>query len=149
MAVLRDTPYRNTHFLVDLGGGSEGPAAGFSHVELPDISIDVIQYRTGNQPNSDIQEIPGQAHYRNVTLRRGLIGSLDLYEWIDQVRNGDGNARRNVTISLLSEDRTTVVFVWKLIRTFPVKYTFGDLNAKGTDVAIEELVLAYDRLELE
>jgi hypothetical protein len=32
---------------------------------------------------------------------------------------------------------------------WPVKYSFGELNAKGTDVAIEELVLAYERLEME
>jgi hypothetical protein len=25
----------------------------------------------------------------NVTLRRGVIGSLDLYQWFNQVRNGD------------------------------------------------------------
>jgi phage tail-like protein len=52
-------------------------------------------------------------------------------------------------IALLSEDLTAVVFTWKLLRARPVKYSFGDLNAKGTDVAIEELVLAYERLEME
>jgi phage tail-like protein len=54
-----------------------------------------------------------------------------------------------VTISLLSEDLGAVVFTWKLLHAWPVKYSFGDLNAKGTDVAIEELVLAYERLEIE
>jgi len=49
----------------------------------------------------------------------------------------------------LSEDLTNVVLTWKLLRAWPVKYSFGDLNAKGTDVAIEELVLAYERLEME
>jgi hypothetical protein len=76
-----------------------------------------------------------------VTLRRGIIGSLNLYSWINQVRNGDANARRTVTISLLSEDLANVVLTWKRLRTWPVKYAFADLNAKGTDVAIEELVL--------
>jgi phage tail-like protein len=54
-----------------------------------------------------------------------------------------------VTISLLSEDLTNVVLTWKLLRAWPIKYSFGDLNAKGTDVAMEELVLAYERLEME
>ena len=77
------------------------------------------------------------------------FGSLNLYDWINQVRNGDANARRNVTISLLSEDLSAAVLTWKLLRAWPVKYSFADLNAKGTDVAIEELVLAYERLEME
>ena len=148
MAIFRDLPYGDQHFRVDLGDGAEGPAAGFSEVVLPDISIDVIEYRNGNDKESGTHKLPGLARYENVILRRGIIGSLNLYDWINQVRNGDANARRTVTITLLSEDLTAVL-TWKLLRAWPVKYSFGDLNAKGTDVAIEELVLAYERLEME
>ena len=149
MAILRDLPYGNQHFRVDLGDGAEGAAAGFSQVVLPDISIDVIEYRNGNARESGTHKLPGLARYDNVILRRGIMGSLNLYEWINQVRNGDANARRSVTITLLSEDLTAVVLAWRLHRAWPVKYSFGDLNAKGTDVAMEELVLAYERLEME
>ncbi len=149
MAVLRDLPYGNQHFRVDFGDGAEGPAAGFSHVVLPDISIDIIEYRTGNSKESGTQKLPGLARYDNVILRRGIIGSLNLYAWINDVRNGDVNAKRTVTITLLSEDLTSVVLTWKLLRAWPAKYSFGELNANGTDVAIEELVLAYERLEME
>lgn len=55
---------------------------------------------------------------------------------------------RTVTVTLLAEDRTPAI-VWKLLRARPVKYAVGPLNAKGSDVAIEELVLAYERLEVE
>jgi phage tail-like protein len=149
MAILRDVPYGSQHFRVDLGNGGEGPEAGFSQVVLPNISIDLIEYRLGNDKESGTRKLPGLAHYGNVVLRRGVIGSLNLYHWINQVRNGDVTARRTVTISLLSEDLGAVVFTWKLLHAWPVKYSFGDLNAKGTDVAIEELVLAYERLEIE
>ena len=149
MAILRDLPYGDQHFLVDLGDGTAGPGAGFSQVVLPDISIDVIEYRNGSDKTSEVHKIAGLARCNDVVLRRGIIGSLNLYEWINQVRNGDANARRTVKISLLTEDLTTVVLVWKLLRAWPRKYSFGELNAKGTDVAIEELVLAYERLEME
>jgi phage tail-like protein len=148
MAVFRDLPYGEQHFRVDLGDGAEGAAGGFSEVVLPDISIDVIEYRNGNDTESGTHKLAGLARYENVILRRGIIGSLNLYDWINQVRNGDASARRTVTITLLSEDLSAVL-TWKLLRAWPVKYCFGDLNAKGTDVAIEELVLAYERLEME
>jgi phage tail-like protein len=149
MAVLRDLPYGNQHFRVDLGDGAEEPAAGFSEVVLPDIRIDVVEYRSGSDRESGAHKLPGLARYDNAILRRGIIGSLSLYNWINQVRNGDANARRTVTISLLSEDLTAVVFTWKLLRAWPAKYSFADLDAKGAGVAIEELVLAYERLEME
>lgn len=149
MAIVRDLPYGNQHFRVDLGDGAKGVAAGFSQVVLPDISVDVMEYRSGNANQSGTQKLPGRAHYDNLILRRGIIGSLNLYQWIDQVRNGDAHARRTVTIDLLSEDLSGVVLTWRLLRAWPVKYSFGDLNAEGTDVAIEELTLAYERLEME
>jgi len=82
-------------------------------------------------------------------MKRGVIGSLDLYDWLNQIRNGDQNALRTVTIQLMSEDHTTVVQTWKLNRARIIKHTSGPLNAKGTDVALEELVVAYERLEME
>ena len=54
-----------------------------------------------------------------------------------------------MTIQLQSEDHTAVVTTWKLIRARIVKIGYGPLNAKGSDVAMEEMTLAYERLEME
>jgi phage tail-like protein len=148
MAVLRAHPYGNQHFLVDLGAGSAGLEAAFCEVVIPGISIDVVEYRTGGGEESGVQKLPGLARYPDVILRRGIIGSLDLYNWINEVRNGSSNAARTVTIQLLSEDRVPVV-TWKLLRAWPAKYSGPTLDAKGTDIAMEELTLSYERLEME
>jgi phage tail-like protein len=85
----------------------------------------------------------------DVTMKRGVIGSLDLYQWLDQIRNGDQKALRKVTVQMQNEDHTDVVQTWKLLRARIIKHTSGPFNAKGTDVAMEELVIAYERLEME
>ena len=54
-----------------------------------------------------------------------------------------------MTIQLQNEDHTEVVQTWKLLRARIIKHTSGPFNAKGSDVAMEEIVLAYERLELE
>jgi phage tail-like protein len=82
-----------------------------------------------------------------VTLKRGVIAALDLYEWIDDVRNGDQDALRTVTIQLQDENHANVVLSWKLFNARPIKYTGPALNGKGNDVAIEELTLACERIE--
>jgi T4-like virus tail tube protein gp19. len=84
-----------------------------------------------------------------VTLKRGVIGSLNLYQWLNDIRNGSQNAMRTVTIQLQNEDHSSVVQTWKLMRARIIKHTSGPMNAKGADVAMEELVLAYERLEME
>ena len=149
MAVLRERPYAQFNFLVDLGtGNTDGPEAGFQECSEIGMSVDVIEYRNGNEKANEVRKLTGLARYPDVTLRRGIIGSLDLYEWLDQIRNGDANAVRNVTIRLQNEDRQ-VVQTWHLRRARIVKHVSGPLNAQGCDVAIEELTLAYERLELE
>ena len=150
MAVLRDLPYAQFNFLVDLGTGeTEGPQAGFQECSEIGTSVDVIEYRNGNDRENNVRKLTGLSRVSDVTLRRGIIGSLDLFEWLDQVRNGDQAAVRTVTIQLLNEERSAVVQAWRLVRARIVKHVSGPFNARSSDVAMEELTLSYERLELE
>ena len=150
MAVVRDLPYAQFNFLVDLGtGATEGPQAGFQECSELGTSVDVIEYRNGNDRENNVRKLTGLSHVSDVTLRRGIIGSLDLFEWLDQVRNGDQAAVRTVTIQLLNEDRSAVVQAWRLFRARIVKHVSGPFDARCSDVAMEELTLSYERLELE
>jgi phage tail-like protein len=151
MAVERERPYVQFNFLVDLGDGS-GPdqvRAGFQEVSGIGMEVTVAEYRNGNEKENSVRKITGLNKSTDVTLKRGVIGSLNLYNWLNQIRNGDQAALRTVVIHLQNEDHTSVVQTWKLFRARIIKHTSGPLNAKGTDVAMEELVLAYERLEME
>jgi phage tail-like protein len=78
-----------------------------------------------------------------------VIGDLStLYQWLNEVRSGSQTALRTVTVQLQSEDHSSVVQEWKLTNARPMKYTGPSLSAKGTDVAIEELVLACERIDV-
>jgi phage tail-like protein len=149
MALLRERPYVQFNFLVDLGTGqTDGAEAGFQEVSGIGMEVTVAEYRNGNEKENSVRKITGMNKATDVTLKRGVIGSLSLYRWLDQIRNGDQNALRNVVIQLQNEDHTSVVQEWKLMRARIIKHTSGPMNAKGTDVAMEELVLAYERLEM-
>lgn len=150
MAVMRERPYSQFNFLVDLGtGNTEGPDAGFQEISAIGMETTVAEYRNGNEKENQVRKITGLTKYANVTLKRGLIGSLGLYQWMNQIRNGDQAALRSVVIQLQNEEHTEVVQTWKLLRARIVKHVSGPFNARGTDVAIEEMVLAYERLEIE
>ena len=150
MATLRERPYVQFNFLVDLGtGNTNGPEAGFQEVSGIGMEVTVSEYRTGNHKENSVMKITGLNKATDVTLKRGVIGSLNLYQWLNDIRNGDQKAFRTVTIQLQNEDHTAVVATWKLLRARIIKNVNGPFNAKGTDVAMEELTLAYERLELE
>jgi phage tail-like protein len=150
MAVQRDRPYAQFNFLVDLGTGTtDGPHAGFQECSEIGMSVDVVEYRNGNEKENSVRKLTGLARYPDVTLKRGIIGSLDLYTWLDDIRNGNQNAVRTVVVQLLNEDHSSVVQEWKLLRARIVKHVSGPFNARASDVAMEEITLAYERLELD
>jgi phage tail-like protein len=148
MAVQRDRPYTQFNFLVDIGSGSDGATAGFQEVSAISTEVAVTEYRNGNSKENSPIKITGLNKASDVTLRRGVIGALDLYAWLNDIRNGNQSALRTVTIQLLDEERNPVQ-TWKLLRARIVKHTSGPFNARGNDVAVEEIVLAYERLEIE
>ncbi len=137
-------PLTVIRFEVDWGGS----LASFSEVSGLNVETDVAEYRGGNEKDNASRKITGTYKVPDVTLKRGVIGASDLWEWLVQVRDGAQDALKPVQIELLSEDRTPVQR-WKLKNARPIKYTGPSLSGKGTDVAIDELVLACERIDLE
>lgn len=144
MAVTRDDPYGPFHFLVTISPESGGACrGGFLECSGLNAEITPVDYREGTDPSH--RKIPRMNKAGEVTLKRGLIGAQDFWQWVDQVRNGNRMARATVLIQLRSEDRAAVVATWKLTCARPCKWIGATFEAKaGSDVAMEELVLACD-----
>ena len=152
MAIQRDRPYPQINFRVKIENDSgEGVNAGFQECSGLGTEIHIAEYRAGNWTYNTPRKIAGSSKIPDIVLKRGLIGELEtLHNWMAAVRdNGNGTANnRRVTIEILAEDRRTVVQTWKLYECIPMKYTGPSLTGKGTDVAIEELTLACERMEI-
>ena len=136
-------PIRNFHFTVEFGGET----ASFQEVILPESEIQVIEYRDGSDKSSGVRKMPGLTKYSNLTLKRGLTKSLDLYEWFKQTKQGTLQ-RRDITISILNEQKEPFA-VWKLKNCWPTKYSGPNLKAKGNEVAIETLEIVTEDVDFE
>jgi phage tail-like protein len=149
MAIQRDHPYEGSNYLVDLGVFDPADIrATFCRVELPDAIVDEVAYRSGNEKTQDARKQPGLAKYTHLVLKRGLIGSTDLWEWWKQAREGQSNVDRNITITLLDEERVPV-WSWRFRNAFPVNYRVTPLDASSSDIAVEELTLTFDTFDIE
>jgi T4-like virus tail tube protein gp19 len=57
VATLRDRPYTQFNFIVDLGdGNTEGPSAGFQEVKGLGMEVAVIEYRNGNSKENNVNQ---------------------------------------------------------------------------------------------
>jgi phage tail-like protein len=146
----RTTPYGAFNFLVNLNGpiGEDQPLGGFSDVSGLTSELTMAEYRNGNDRENHVRKIPGIHKTGDVTLKRGLVSSADLWSWITQAQTQGVAAKRTVVITLRDESGNPVQ-KWKLGNVIPMKYPGPTLAAKrGGDVAMEELVLSSESLEI-
>jgi len=151
MATHRDDPYGNFNFLVDIGTGDKNSVrGGFQEVTGMNIEVTTAEYRAGNSKKNHTIKINGIYKHADVSLKRGLLGWPDLYQWMDAIRTGDRGALRTVHVQLMDEAHNGPVMTWTLWGARPLRYVIPVLNAKtATDVAIEELVLSIEDLTIE
>jgi phage tail-like protein len=146
----RTTPYGAFNFLVNLNGpiGEDQPLGGFSDVSGLSAEITIAEYRNGNDRPNHVRKVAGIHKVGDVTLKRGLVNSTDLWEWITQTQLQSVAAKRTVVITLQDEGGNPVQ-KWTLGGVLPMKYTGPTLAAKGGgDVAMEELVLSSESLDV-
>lgn len=147
----RIAPYSAFNFTVNLNGphAPDTPLGGFSDVSGLGTEITVAEYRNGNERENHVRKIPGIHKVSDVTLKRGIVSSEDLWDWIKAVQTEGPGHQRDASITL-HDEAGAVVQTWILRGAFPMKYTGPTLSAKGGgDVAMEELVLCAEGIDLE
>jgi phage tail-like protein len=105
----------------------------------------------------------GRVTFGTVVLKRGLTNNEDLWKWWKLVTDGKYAYRTTATITLLVPDTSSDSRAggsthqtnalkddrkWRLINCLPTKIRAPDFNASSTQVAIEELQLVHEGLEL-
>ena len=142
----RTTPYGAFNYLVNFDG--DELLGGFAEVSGIGTEITVAEYRNGNDKENHVRKLGGVHKVSDVTLKRGILDSKLLFDWIAQARTQGPAAQKSVTITLLDESQTPVQ-AWVLRGVIPMKYTGPTLAGKGGgDVAMEEIVLSAEGLEL-
>lgn len=139
---LLDSP---SQLMSVLGDIRRAPIAGFSECTGLESTIDVEEYKEGGN-NSGVLKFATRTTHSAITLRRGVGLNNDLWEWHNGFVLGRGK-RRDGLIILQDEDHKAVRS-WRIRRALPIKYSGPSLNANQSAVAIEELQIAHEGLEL-
>ncbi|MDH5359574.1 MAG: phage tail protein [Gammaproteobacteria bacterium] len=121
---------------------------GFQEVSGLGAEITIAEYRAGSYAKNVPIKMTSMVKVPDITLKRGVMGRNELYKWINAIRDGSQQHRKNVLIELRSEENTETVQSWRLLDARPMKWTGPSLNGKGTDLAIEEVVLSAEDIEL-
>jgi phage tail-like protein len=108
---------------------------------------ELVTVHDGGDPNAS-RVIVGPTKFEPVTIERGITHDDAFEKWARAMQQGAGPApRKDVRIELHDNERR-ITAAWVLKGALPIKFEAPDLNAASNDVAIEQLTLAYEGLEL-
>jgi phage tail-like protein len=137
-------PLSSFSFRVEIDGMT---ATDFLAVEGVESLTDIIEYRTGNSNGAFAHKLPGIHHTGNVVLRRELSANNELWLWRKTVQDGTRDVR-NVAVIVLDNTRQEVARI--LLHTcWPCRWSLGALDALVSEMALEEVELAVERIAVE
>ena len=128
-------------------GGVTQIAAGFQEVTGLESSIEIHSYNEGGR-NDFTHKFATNANFGNITFKRGVALTSELWDWYDQVRRGSFGARRTITIVHL-DYAMNMAHSWDVLRALPAKYMGPSWNSGQTAVAVESLEVAHEGLVLK
>jgi phage tail-like protein len=143
-------PFTALDFRVEiLLPGAQTPLcdAAFAECDGLELRFDVRALREGGDPTRQ-RLLAGPASYGEVTLRRGMTASFDLWDWCALVMRDPG-VRADARVVVLAPDGETERARFVLERCLPVRLKAPRLDAVDGVIAIEELRLACEAIALD
>jgi len=139
------------HVSFNDAGGSGGAVAlcsgAFAECTGLEATMEPKVIKAGGANYGPAQRV-GPVSFATVILKRGMTTTRDAYKWFQLVAGGAYAYRLSAEVAMQNAAGDTVL-TWQLDRCLPVKFKAADLNAKGTEIGIEELHLAHEGLRLK
>jgi len=146
----------NFHVSFTLPGNKEEVcAAEFSECSGLEMNMEVKTIKEGGN-NGEQLHLAGPLNYGQLTLKRGMTTNFDLWDWFESAQEQRG-LRVDGEVQMLSALRSSKQqtppgkknkdVVFKLTSCLPIKIVAPNLSAKDGEIAIEEIQIAYERLQ--
>jgi phage tail-like protein len=135
--------YSSSRFYVMIDSMAQ---AVFTELSGLQVETEVMEYAEGGN-NDFVHRLPGRTRVGNITLKRGITSSNDLFKWYMAIASGHKIDRRN--ISLVMYDTAGVELMrWNFLGAYPVKWVGPQFDATGNVSAVETLELAHAGLQM-
>ena len=145
-------PYTAFNFRVEIavnGVASTVCGGSFAECDGLELTLEAKTFREGGR-NSGPVHLVGPVSYGQLSLKRGMTTNLDLWKWFETVvTSGSRGLRASAEVTILAADGKTESATFALTGCLPVKLKAPSLNAKDGVVAVEEMQIAYETLQLK
>lgn len=126
---------------------------GFQQTQAPIEICEVTankwgQAKTGQVAGQTVRtKLPGNVKCGNLTLRRGMTSSKELWDWFAAVQEGNWKKQRRLAALSIYNQAAEEVARFELAGAWPSSYKITDVNARSTEIEIEELEIAFEEFK--
>jgi phage tail-like protein len=132
-------------FHVELDGVDIGAFKEASGIES---ETEIIEYKEATEKGKMIiRKVPGAMKWSEITLKKRIDASTELWDWRRQVEEGDIDSARRTGSIVLYDSKHDEVARWNFEEAWPSKWKGADLDAGEDQVAVEEITITHERLE--
>ncbi len=145
MATHED-PIVGFHFSVEIQGAVSGY---FTECSGLGSETEIIEHKVMNEAGTAeiVMKIPGRMKWEDITLKRGITGNMDVWEWRRQVEDGDVEGSRKSGSIVMFNQKLEPVARWDFERAWPSKVTGPQPKSDSNEVAIEEMTIVHEGIK--
>ena len=138
----REDPLVSFHFMIDVQGEITGY---FTEVSGLGSESEIIEQKVVNEKGIEIvKKIPGRLKWGDITLKRGITSSLDMWNWRRKVEEGKvSEARKNGSIVMFDQELQEKAR-WNFVNGWPTKITGPAPKTDSNELGVEELTIAHE-----
>lgn len=92
-------------------------------------------------------KLPGNVKSGNLTLRRGMTNSTDFWQWFENVQSGKWSKQRKMAALSIYNQANQEIARFELAGAWPTSYKIADVNARSSDIEIEEVEVAFEEFK--
>jgi len=138
----REDPLVGFHFAVEVQNAVTG---FFTECSGLGSENEVVEHKVVTEKGQEVvMKIPGRLKWENITLKRGITSSMDIWTWRKQVEDGKvEEARHDGSITMFDQELKPVAR-WEFKRGWPLKVTGPQPKSDSNEIGIEELTIAHE-----
>jgi phage tail-like protein len=138
----REDPLVGFHFALDVQGTVKGY---FTEVSGIGSESEIAEQKVVSEKGVQVVlKVPARLKWGDITLKRGLTSSLDLWKWRKQIEDGDvKGARKNGSIIMFDQSLKPIA-QWDFKNAWPSKITGPAPKSDGNDIQLEEMTIVHE-----
>ena len=130
----------NGRFKIEIEGVTQG---AFTECGGLEAHVDVVEFNDGSDLRT--RKRPGRPGVSNIVLRRGVVASTELWDWMKAVL--DGKVERKAGSVIVCDDAGGEIYRYNFFEGWPCRWKSLELRADTPGSLVEEIEIVVETIE--